>query len=88
MESQNKAGRPKGSPNKITRELREMILGALADKGGQEYFAKQADENPTAFMTLLGKILPTQVTGLNDGPLRLEAVVSLAPEEAYKRMLG
>jgi hypothetical protein len=28
-------GRAKGTPNKLTRDLREMILGALADAGGR-----------------------------------------------------
>jgi hypothetical protein len=35
------------------------VLAALAAKGGQKYLEKQADENPTAFLTLLGKVLPT-----------------------------
>ena len=54
-------GRIPGVPNKINRELKEMILGALDDNGGQAYLAEQARENPTAFMTLLGKVLPMTV---------------------------
>lgn len=54
-------GRKAGTPNKSTTELKEMILGALDKSGGQEYLEKQATENPNAFMTLLGKVLPTQV---------------------------
>ena len=38
-----------------------MILGALDEAGGQAYLAQQARQNPTAFMTLLGKVLPQQV---------------------------
>jgi hypothetical protein len=38
-----------------------MILGALHDAGGQRYLTQQARENPTAFLTLLGKVLPTTV---------------------------
>jgi hypothetical protein len=37
------------------------VLAALAAKGGQKYLEKQADENPTAFLTLLGKVLPTTI---------------------------
>jgi len=52
-------GRPKGSPNKNTKALREMILKALDDVGGEKYLARQAIENPGPFMTLVGKVQPT-----------------------------
>lgn len=64
-------GRPKGVPNKNTAQLRDMILQALDDKGGAEYLARQADENPAAFMTLLGKVLPLQVSGQDGGPVAI-----------------
>jgi hypothetical protein len=54
-------GRPKGARNKLTRDVKEMILGALSDVGGQKWLVKQAELNPTAFMGLLGKIIPTQM---------------------------
>jgi len=54
-------GRPKGSLNKTTGQLKDMILQALSGAGGVEYLQRQADENPTAFMTLVGKVLPLQV---------------------------
>lgn len=38
-----------------------MILGALDDAGGQEYLQRQADENPTAFLSLIGKVLPSEI---------------------------
>lgn len=56
-------GRKPGSKNKFTMAVKEMILGALDKAGGIEYLARQADENPAAFMALVGKVLPTQVTG-------------------------
>ena len=70
----NKGGRPKGSVNKFTRELKDMILGALDDAGGQKYLREQAIANPTAFMTLVGKVLPLQVSGEGGGPLKVEFV--------------
>jgi len=45
-------GRPKGSRNKLTRNVKEMILGALSDVGGQKWLVKQATLNPMAFMGL------------------------------------
>lgn len=54
-------GRPKGTPNKITKDLKAMILGALDACGGQKSLEGQAVENPAAFMTLLGKVLPKEI---------------------------
>jgi hypothetical protein len=45
-------GRPKGARNKLTRNVKEMILGALSDVGGQNWLVKQATLNPMAFMRL------------------------------------
>lgn len=57
------AGRPKGVPNKINGDIKQMLLDALNAKGGAAYFMEQAEQNPAAFMTLVGKILPMQISG-------------------------
>src|SRR5689334_23950904 len=67
------AGRPKGSPNKFTKALKDMILEA-ADRAGGEggtvaYLERQAVGNPGPFMALLGKVLPTQLTGDPENPI-------------------
>lgn len=62
-------GRQKGTPNRVTRTVREMIESALTRAGGVRYLEAQAQENPAAFMALLGKILPLQVTGDAERPL-------------------
>jgi hypothetical protein len=51
-------GRTKGTPNKITGDLRALIMGALEEVGGQDYLVRQAWENPGVFVALLGKALP------------------------------
>jgi hypothetical protein len=76
-------GRRKGTPNKLTRDLREMILGALADAGGRDYLAAQAKQNPGAFLRLLGRLLPTQVTGGGDDD---PAEVELSDVEIARRL--
>lgn len=70
-------GRQKGTPNKLTANVKQAIEKAFDKVGGPEYLARQAEENPVAFMTLLGKVLPTQVTGDPDNPVvtRIETVV-------------
>ncbi|MDA8150677.1 MAG: hypothetical protein M0041_06095 [Nitrospiraceae bacterium] len=54
-------GRPPGSPNKIPASVKEMVLQALRNVGGDEYLERQAIENPAAFMGLIGKLLPTEI---------------------------
>jgi hypothetical protein len=67
------AGRKKGSPNKITTSLKEAILEAAQKAGGEggtvEYLRMQAVANPGPFLSLLGKVLPMQVTGDAENPV-------------------
>ena len=58
-------GRPKGIPNKNTGAIRDMILEALGEAGGVAYLVDRANDPKTAaaFLGLVGKVLPLQVTG-------------------------
>ena len=40
-----------------------MILGALSGIGGQGYLERVAESHPAAFMSLLGRVLPTTLDG-------------------------
>ena len=63
-------GRASGTQNKVTRDLKAMILEALERAGGADYLLKQARaKNPAAFLTLVGKTLPLQHTGEGGGPV-------------------
>ena len=64
-------GRPKGTKNKATAEIKAMIEAALVNKGGVAYLERQADENPTAFMGLIGKILPKEVNANVEGGMTI-----------------
>ena len=61
-------------PNKVTGALKDMVLQALDGAGGVAYLQKQATENPTAFLTLVGKVLPMQIgaDGTSSGKLIIE----------------
>lgn len=61
-------GRPAGVPNKVTTALKEQILGALAAKDGQAWLEARMDDQPAAFMTLLGKILPSEMSATLSNP--------------------
>lgn len=66
-------GRPKGAVNKTTALLKDAILQAAQEAGGKDglvgYLRIQAIENPAPFMSLLGKVLPTQIAGDADNPI-------------------
>ena len=54
---ERRGGRQRGTPNKLTSDVKAMTLGALNAKGGQEWLEQQMDDNLSAFMTLIGKVL-------------------------------
>jgi hypothetical protein len=56
-------GRKKGSQNKTPKLVKDMVLEALEQVGGVMYLVMQANENPVAFMALVAKCMPTQVSG-------------------------
>jgi hypothetical protein len=76
-------GRQKGTPNKVNALLKDQILAALDKAGGVDYLYRQAGENPTAFLTLVGKVLPTQVnhSGEDGGPIHVIQRVIVDPED-------
>lgn len=69
-------GRPKGSKNKTPTLIREMVVEALDRAGGVEYLSRQAEEKPVAFLALLGKVLPVQVTGADGAAVQHSISVS------------
>lgn len=84
-------GRLPGSPNKITRHLKEALILAAerhgSDKKGKDglvgYLYHLARYEPRSFASLLGKLLPFQITG-KDG-VALEVVVKTR-EDVAKQM--
>ncbi len=70
-------GRQRGTPNKTTALLKDAILEAAQQAGGDTdglvaYLKKQAEENPGPFMALLVKVLPLQPAGsVDDEPVAI-----------------
>ena len=52
-----------------------MILAALDTVGGPGYLVAQASANPTAFLTLIGKVLPMTVVGDPDAPIKHKVTI-------------
>lgn len=81
-------GSRKGIPNKATKELKDMILGALDSAGGVTYLANKAESHPAAFLALIGRVLPLQVSGDPNAPLVVKIVQvtsEMEREKAWKK---
>lgn len=68
---ERRGGRSKGTPNKVTKDLKEAILGAFNEVGGQSYLETVARDDVKTFCTLLGKVLPTTLAGDPKAPVGL-----------------
>lgn len=81
------AGRPKGSPNKVTALLKDAVIKAAEEVGedgnGSEgltgYCKRLADKEPKAFAALLGRILPMQLVDSEDNDLIIEVTIGGEP---------
>ena len=69
-------GRRRGSVNKTTALLKDAVLQAAEAAGDKEgmvgYLTAQAKANPTAFMSLLGRVLPLQNAANDDDGIKIE----------------
>lgn len=65
------AGRPAGSLDKGNALIREMIVEALDQAGGVEYLVRQANAKPAAFLALIGKVMPVQIAGDPNAPVKI-----------------
>ena len=73
-------GRRPGVTNKTTALLKDAIIQAAENVGKGSltaYLERQAEEQPAAFLTLLGKVLPLQVTGDRDNPAVITTVTHI-----------
>ena len=68
--------RRKGVVNKTTALLKDAVLQAAEAAGDKEgmvgYLTVQAKSNPTAFMSLLGRVLPLQKAADDDEGIKIE----------------
>lgn len=69
MKGKKTGGRGAGTPNKLNAEVKEMIVEAFDNLGGVDWLVEKGNKYPVAFMTLLGKLLPYQLTGKDGEPL-------------------
>jgi hypothetical protein len=78
---QKTGGRVKGTPNKMTQTAKEAIALAAEQLGGTARLVAWAQEEPqnerVFWGTIYPKLLPLQVTGKDDGPLKTESTLNV-----------
>jgi len=56
-------GRPKGSPNRVTKAAKEAFALAFESLGGVDALSTWARKNPGEFYKLYARLIPTEVSG-------------------------
>lgn len=70
-------GRPKGSQNRSTVKVKEAFETAFEELGGVEALVTWARKEPTEFYKQYAKLLPVQITGDKDNPIRTVSRIEL-----------
>lgn len=76
---EKKPNQGKRGPNKTTVAIKEMITQALDGAGGVDYLIERAKDPRTAsaFLGLVGKVLPMQVTGVDGSAIQTVTRIEL-----------
>jgi hypothetical protein len=70
-------GRPKGTPNRYSASVREMVMGALQKAGGVEWFlnlAKGTEGDRRTFAMVAARLIPQEITGQLDTRMHVTIV--------------
>lgn len=72
-------GKPKGAVSKTPALIKDMIAQALTEAGGVEYLTARANDPRTAsaFLGLVGKVLPMTLTGPDGGAIKTVTRIEL-----------
>lgn len=87
MTRQKTGGRKKGTPNKLSSTVKDNVIAVFDDIGGREDMAEWAKDNRTEFYKLYAKLLPTEVTGKDGGPIKQEHEVIMRPQLSKEEWL-
>lgn len=71
------SGRKKGTPNKLTSDIKDMVFNALNDQrvGGEEEFIRwiiKSNRNREIFYSWLMRMLPSNVSMEHSGSIKTE----------------
>ena len=74
-------GRKKGTQNKVTAlasDVKRVIFEAFDLLGGVHYLVNVGRTEPKTFCALLGRVLPSEVSGPNGGPIQTQQLQDLS----------
>jgi hypothetical protein len=77
---QKTGGREKGTPNKTTAAVKEMLIAAFDDMGGLDALTDWGRENRTQFYQLWAKLLPQEIKS------EVELKNDITAEERHARL--
>ena len=93
-------GRQRGTPNKLTVELKGAIEGAFVKVGGQKYLEGIAKTQPQVFCRMLERLLPkdlnvtlppepiAEVRSTLDAARRIAFVLAMGADEADQQAMA
>ena len=68
------SGRRPGQQNHTTVKVKEAILKAFDQVGGHQYLIGIALTDPRTFCTLVGRVLPSELSGPDGSPIEITEV--------------
>lgn len=71
MVKRKPGGSRKGIPNKTTKEVKDMVLATLKSVGGETYLRRLARNEPTLFVPLVARLIPTRIGGEPGNPVEV-----------------
>lgn len=77
-------GRRNGTQNRFSVALKELMLQALSDACGAAYLTRQAENNLSAFMALVGRVLPLQVKDNGADPVVTTVVKHVYEQKEHR----
>jgi hypothetical protein len=68
-------GRPKGSQNKVTRDMKTMLV-EIVERHGVEGLWKFSKDHPVEFWRMASRLIPVskELSGTDGGPITLQAL--------------
>ena len=77
--SGNESGRPRGAKSRTSAAVKEALLRAFDEVGGEAWLVKLAKSDPRTFAVLLARLLPSEIKAELAGiPPKIEVVTGFS----------